>query len=363
MRTDDVEDDLEELRAARARMMRPEAVWLHRIAHVLQQGDLPAPAGGPAKENLGFDMTEDPYCQLMKDYGDVLKGGAEYGPGWIQLVRRMLDEMIGALKAAGFQRADLRIMQMKEKRGTLRCYYRAPLDLERIVDKYEDKSAVICEQCGALGHMRNGMYITCICDSCARKYKVEESASGSLIRIGDYLRKLAPQPGFMPDRDMDAEADAQLEEQMRRAREQSSKPMATAESIQRGEIFIKQAREVSAKAIQMHIEKGNLVSCSDLKRKLHVDDVYISRALAAGRLFAIADSAGALHYPAFYADPAFDRDALEAVIQQLGDLPATVKFHFFISAKLRLRGRTPLQELKDGRLNDVLRVATACREN
>lgn len=360
--SDDVEDDLEELRAARARMMRHDAVWLHKIAHVLNEESPPAEAGRAAKPDMEFEMTEDPYRLLMQDYGDVLKSGAEYGPGWIPLVRRMLDEMISALKAAGFQRSALRIMQIKEKRGTLRCYYRAPIDLERIVDKYEDKSAVICEQCGGIGHMRNGMYITCICDSCARKYKVEESASGSLIRIGDYLRKLAPQPGFMPDRDIDAEADARLEEQMRRAREQSSKPMATAESIQRGEIFIKQAREVSAKAIQTHIEKGNLISCSELKRKLHVDDVYISRALAAGRLFAIPDSAGVLHYPAFYSDPAFDRGAFEEVTQQLGNLPAPVKFHFFTSGKFTLQGKTPLEALAAGRLNDVLRAATEYAE-
>lgn len=361
--SDDVEDDLEELRAARARMMRHDAVWLHKIAHVLNEESPPAEAGRAAKPDMEFEMTEDPYRQLMQDYSDVLKTGAEYGPGWIPLVRDMLDEMISALKARGFQRSDLQIMQIKEKRGTLRCYYRAPIDLQAIVDKYEDTSAVICEQCGEPGQMRTGMYITCVCDSCARKYKVEETGSGSLIRIGDYLQKIAPQPALAADRDVDAAADARLEEQLRRAHEQSTKPMATEESIRRGEIFIKQAREVSAKAVQTHIENGNLVSCSDLKRKLHIDDVYISKALAERRLFAITDSAGVLHYPAFYSDPGLDRGALEAVAQQLGDLPATVKFHFFTSSKLTLQGKTPVEALREGRLNDVLRVATACQEN
>ena len=59
MEPDDVEDDLEELRAARARMMRHDAVWVHRIAHVLIEEDPPAPAGWPAKSDLGFKMTED----------------------------------------------------------------------------------------------------------------------------------------------------------------------------------------------------------------------------------------------------------------------------------------------------------------
>lgn len=43
--SDDVEDDLEELRAARIRMMRNDAVWVHRIAHVLNEEDPSAPAG------------------------------------------------------------------------------------------------------------------------------------------------------------------------------------------------------------------------------------------------------------------------------------------------------------------------------
>lgn len=55
MRHDEVEDDIEELRAARIRMMRPDAVWLHKIAHVLDSE--PAPAVTPAKTNLGFMMT------------------------------------------------------------------------------------------------------------------------------------------------------------------------------------------------------------------------------------------------------------------------------------------------------------------
>jgi hypothetical protein len=357
MPQEDVEDDLEELRAARVRMMRPEAVWLHKISHVLNEESLPRLAGRSAKSELGIEMTEDPYRMLMQDYGDVLKSGAEYGPGWIPLVRRMLAEMIGALKAAGFQRADLRIMQMKEKRGTLRCYYRAPMDLERIVDKYEDKSAVICEQCGALGHMRTGMYITCICDSCARKYEVEKTESGRLIRIGDYLRKLAPQPGFMPDRDIDAEADARLGEQMRRAHEQSTQPMATQESIAFGSEFMRKARIDGAAALQERIARGELLTAEAFQRATGMSADALDEAERGGRVFSILGPDCAAFYPAFYVDLHYDRQQIELVAQQLAGLPPTVKYHFFVSRAFTLGSKTPLEALLAGRLDDVLRAA------
>jgi hypothetical protein len=52
MHPDNVEDDLEELRAARVRMMRSDAVWVHGIAHVLIKEDPQASAGWPAKPNF-----------------------------------------------------------------------------------------------------------------------------------------------------------------------------------------------------------------------------------------------------------------------------------------------------------------------
>lgn len=51
----DVEDDFEELLAARARMLRLNPVWLHKSAHVFDE-DPPAPArltGLPP--SLGFE--------------------------------------------------------------------------------------------------------------------------------------------------------------------------------------------------------------------------------------------------------------------------------------------------------------------
>jgi hypothetical protein len=68
------------------------------------------------------------------------------------------------------------------------------------------------------------------------------------------------------------------------------------------------------------------------------------------------------YFPAFYADPAYQRSHLEAVTKILGDLPGGSKLQFFLTRKGSLNGNTPLEALAAGDLSKVKSVAMAFAE-
>jgi hypothetical protein len=68
------------------------------------------------------------------------------------------------------------------------------------------------------------------------------------------------------------------------------------------------------------------------------------------------------YFPAFYADPRYERKHLEAVTKVLGDLPGGSKLQFFLTRKASLGGQTPLQALATGRVAKVKDIAAAFAE-
>lgn len=87
----------------------------------------------------------------------------------------------------------------------------------------------------------------------------------------------------------------------------------------------------------------------------------VASALATRRVFAM-ELDSKRYFPSFFADPAYAREHLEAVAKQLGNLPGGAKFQFFVSRKGSLNGKTVLEALEAGKLELVLRLATAYSE-
>lgn len=87
----------------------------------------------------------------------------------------------------------------------------------------------------------------------------------------------------------------------------------------------------------------------------------VSKAAQSQRVFSVRHKAQR-YFPAFFADPAYDRRHLEAVSQALGDLPGGSKLQFFLTRKGSLAGATPLQALAGGRVAKVMDVAAAFAE-
>lgn len=110
------------------------------------------------------------------------------------------------------------------------------------------------------------------------------------------------------------------------------------------------------------IASQTVLPSSEMTKRLGVTRQALSQAVAARRLPAL-EFRGNDYYPAFFADPEQDKRQLEQVAKALGDTPGWSKWQFFTTPKLPLRGKTPLQALKEGRLQVVLRLARGLAES
>lgn len=81
------------------------------------------------------------------------------GPGWLPL----LVDCMAELKSIGW---DGGILQIKEKFGVLRLYISGTTpSISEVVNRYEERSRTVCEECGDAGEMRNtGGWLSTLCE-------------------------------------------------------------------------------------------------------------------------------------------------------------------------------------------------------
>lgn len=104
-------------------------------------------------------MTAQLESALANEFSFIQRDLAiECQDGWYTLIREMCGEIAAAYGAAD-RTVDIVVEQIKEKYGQLRFYYH-PWDplIEDIVERYEDRSAYICESCGAPGCLRTDLF-------------------------------------------------------------------------------------------------------------------------------------------------------------------------------------------------------------
>lgn len=106
------------------------------------------------------------------------------------------------------------------------------------------------------------------------------------------------------------------------------------------------------------IDEGLLISSADMAARLPMTKQGLSHALKAKRIFTLRDENGQHVYPAFFADRSLDRKQLETISKTLGDLPGAAKWDFFMSPRVSLGKRTPLQALAKGKFEAVMTAAT-----
>lgn len=110
------------------------------------------------------------YHEFPRLYGtpDHPQVGFACGPGWYQLLHDLSSELISVIYS------DCRVTQIKEKYGTLRYYVDFANDAAwDIIEKYENKSGTICEECGQYGSRQviNGW----VCTLCDEHFKQRSS--------------------------------------------------------------------------------------------------------------------------------------------------------------------------------------------
>lgn len=110
------------------------------------------------------------------------------------------------------------------------------------------------------------------------------------------------------------------------------------------------------------VRNGQLVTPAEFQHRMGwASRQAVWKAVDSHRVFYL-DYKAERYFPAFYADPAYDRKHLEAVTKMLGDLPGGSKLQFFLARKGSLGGETPLQALAEGRVTKVKDVAAAFAE-
>ncbi len=152
------------------------------------------------------------------------------------------------------------------------------------------------------------------------------------------------------------EEDRMLQRALEEARNCPPRPMSTPESIAAGNAAMMEGRERAAETLARRIESKELLSAAELRSALGITVAEIDDAVANNRLFVLVGPDGQPYYPAFYADAGVDSVAFGLVAQELRDVPATSKYHFFVSKRTNL-GETPLEALKCGRVEEVLEAA------
>ena len=136
----------------------------------------------------------------------------------------------------------------------------------------------------------------------------------------------------------------------------------TAEQEHANAEMMDKLRREAAAALQRRIACKQLLPPKEFQEALGISRQSINEAVKAHRMFALLGPAGEYYYPAFYADGDLHRRDVEKVAKVLGGVPAASRYHFFTSKSTYLGAATPLDALKNGRLDDVLIAAAAFRE-
>lgn len=152
------------------------------------------------------------------------------------------------------------------------------------------------------------------------------------------------------------EEDRIVERALGEALNRPPQQMYTPESIAAGDATMAEGSVKAAETLARRVESKELLSADALRSALRVTQQAIDEAVASHRLFAFEGPGGQHYYPAFYADGIVNKAALEMVAQELRELPAPSKYHFFVSMRANL-GATTLEALQCGRLAEVLRAA------
>lgn len=153
------------------------------------------------------------------------------------------------------------------------------------------------------------------------------------------------------------EEDRILQRVLDEACDRPPRPMSTPESIAAGNAAMAEGRVRAAETLARRIANKELLSAVELQDFLGIAQAEIDDAVESGRLFAFIAPDGVKYYPAFFAVRAADRAGLEAVVQEMKGLPPDSQYWFLTSRRTNL-GVTPLEALKDGRFDDVLRAAS-----
>lgn len=109
------------------------------------------------------------------------------------------------------------------------------------------------------------------------------------------------------------------------------------------------------------IATGELISTTDLAKKLGISRQALNKGQKSGRYFALQSGRSDDYYPAFFADLKLRNNGLFDVMDILHEVGPWERLMFVSSPSFRLGRRSPLEALREGRPADVEIVKSLAR--
>ena len=110
------------------------------------------------------------------------------------------------------------------------------------------------------------------------------------------------------------------------------------------------------------VASKKLLTSGEMAARLGVTKQALTAAVRTQRMFVLAGPSGEYFFPAFFADAKYDRPVLWKVSKVLGGLSGGSKWDFFTNPLISLKGKSPLEALAKGNIEEVMDVAAAFRD-
>jgi hypothetical protein len=136
---------------------------------------------------------------------------------------------------------------------------------------------------------------------------------------------------------------------------QADQPTA-ANDASEGRLLMEELRRQERARRMADVKAGRLISSSTLRERLGISAQALGAAVRAKRMFSVNGPGGERLYPAFFADPKYERRDLERISKALGDLSGGIKFAFFTSQKISLGNKRPL-DVTQTKMERILTLA------
>jgi hypothetical protein len=190
-------------------------------------------------------------------------------------------------------------------------------------------------------------------EACAVQEATDLGDGYLLVKIGAPDKRRTPKDAEVP-----AIPDSELRRLLLRLIEPGARERAPEDNTA---LLDNLAADAMARRRQLH-EQGLLLTSAQICERLGISRQALSKAVKDQRLFWIDGPAGVQWYPGFYGASTANRRSIEKVAVTLGDLPGDAKWQFFTTPKHSLGGKTPVEALEAGALEQVLRTALQVRE-
>lgn len=107
---------------------------------------------------------------------------------------------------------------------------------------------------------------------------------------------------------------------------------------------------------------GGTMTSEQVAEALNLSRQAVDKRRSSNQLLALAQGRQGYSYPSFQFHEGKTLEGLERVLRGLNSLDSWMQLNFFTSPDERLEGKNPIEALKQGKINEVARIASTYGE-